>query len=193
MSRRRKETKAVSSHPAPNNGTPLGHLSDAELVKEFARELARRRTAGGGQLKLGAIESFTEGAQRDLGHETLAAVIEALPPEESTSKPCPRCGFPTPVKVRNRVRHILTVAGELRLSRNYHHCKCGTGFYPRDAELQLPEEGEVSEAMERRILDFGVNCGFRPFRSAIPIHADHRFRTIAITPERDDAGLFVLA
>ena len=28
---------------------------------------------------------------------------------------------------------------------------------PRDAELNLPEEGEVSTAMERRILDFGIN------------------------------------
>ena len=170
MSRRRKVARAVSSKPAPNDGTPWGHLSEAELVKEFARELARRRAAGGGQLDLDAIESFTEDAQKDLGHETLAAVIEALPPEDSTPRKCPKCGFPTPVKVRNRVRHILTVAGELRFARNYHHCKCGHGFYPRDTELNLPEEGEVSAAMERRILDFGVNDTFESVAERWSIH-----------------------
>ena len=66
------------------------------------------------------------------------------------------------VNAHNRVRTITTVSGELRLSRNYHYCTdCKHGFCPRDAELKLPEEGVVSDAMERRILDFGVNseCG----------------------------------
>jgi hypothetical protein len=125
MSRRRKPPHAaLPTRPAPNDGTPLGHLSDAELVKEFARELARRRAAGGA-LDLDAIE--------------------ALPPETATRKPCPKCGALVPVKAKNRVRTVLTVAGELRLTRNYHHCTCGTGFYPRDLELKLPEEGEVSD------------------------------------------------
>ncbi len=55
--------------------------------------------------------------QRNMGGEWLVAVVEALPPETPLPKPCPKCGAPTPVKVRNRVRSILTVAGELRLSR----------------------------------------------------------------------------
>ena len=152
---RRRERKEVMAGKAPSDGSPLGHLSDAELVREFARELARRR-AGSAGLDLEAIESFAEGAQQQLGEETLAATVAALPPEGSVAKPCPRCGRPVPVKVHNRVRHILTTAGELRVSRNYHHCSaCELGFYPRDRELGLPEEGEVSDAMERRILDFG--------------------------------------
>ncbi len=39
---------------APSDGSPLGHLSDADLVREFARELARRR-AGSAGLDLEAI------------------------------------------------------------------------------------------------------------------------------------------
>ena len=65
------------------------------------------------------------------------------------------------MKVHNRVRDILATAGELRVSRNYHHCSaCELGFYPRDRELGLPEEGEASDPVERRILDFGVNDSF---------------------------------
>jgi hypothetical protein len=139
------------------------------LVKEFARELARRRAAAG-NLDLDAIEAFAFDAQQDMGGETLAAAIAALPPEDGKPKACPKCKRLVPVKAKARPRTILTVAGELRLTRNYHHCTCGTGFYPRDAELNLPEEGEVSTAMERRILDFGVNDTFESVAERWSIH-----------------------
>src|SRR5467141_489640 len=165
MSRRRTPRKRVSS-TAPKDGTPLGHLSDAELVQELARrQVARRR------LDLDAIESFVEGVQSEMGEEALAATVAALPPEGSTAKPCPKCGNPVPVKTHNRVRHLLTTAGELHLTRNYHYCRrCRLGFYPRDRELNLPEEGEVSNAMERRILDFGVNDTFDSAAERWSIH-----------------------
>ena len=157
---KRKPMKRVASAVAPNDGTKWGHLSDAELLKETARELARRRAARG-EVDLDAAESFAEEMQRELGEDTLGATIDALPPEDASPKPCPKCGESVRVKARNRVRHVLTVAGELRLSRNYHYCKkCQLGFYPRDLELKLPAEGEVSDAMEKRILDFGMNGAF---------------------------------
>jgi hypothetical protein len=160
----------MSSRPAPNDGTKWGHLSDAELVKEVAAELARRRAADG-RSTLEAIETMAEDFGHHAGEEIQAATIEALAPEDSTPKPCPKCGKKVPVKVRNRVRHFLTVAGELRLSRNYHYCNhCQRGFCPRDAELKLPEEGEVSDAMERRILDFGVNTSFSEAAQRWAIH-----------------------
>jgi len=165
MSRRRKP-RAAPSDTAPNDGSPLGTLSDAQLL----RELARRRLERGGAADLGAIEEAAGSAQREFGEETLAVALEALPPEDGKPKACPRCGALTPVKARNRVRTVLTVAGELRLTRNYHHCRCGMGFYPRDAELKLPEEGEVSDAMERRILDFGVNDTFESVAERWSIH-----------------------
>jgi hypothetical protein len=165
MSRRRAPRKRVST-TAPRDGTPLGHLSDAELVEE----LARRRVSRGKQ-DLDAIEAFVEGVRWEMGEETLAATMAALPPEGSAAKPCPKCGKPVPVKTHNRVRHILTTAGELRLSRNYHYCRrCRFGFHPRDRELNLPEEGEMSNAMERRIFDFGVNDTFQSAAERWSIH-----------------------
>ena len=168
MSRRRKPMKPLST-VAPNDGTPLGALSDAQLLGELAR---RRAAQGGGTLD--AMESFVEEAQRDFGAETLALSIAALPPEDASPKPCPKCGKRVPVKARNRTRTILTIAGEVRLSRNYHHCStCELGFYPRDHELNLPENGEVSDAMERRILDFGVNDTFESAAERWSIHCPH--------------------
>ena len=167
---RRKTRNRVANVVAPNDGTKWGHLSDAELLKETARELARRRAARG-DVDLDAIESFSEEMQRELGQEALGATIDALPPEGATPKPCPKCGARVPVKARNRVRHLMTIAGELRLSRNYHYCKaCQRGFYPRDIELKLPEEGEVSDAMEKRILDFAVNAAFEESAERWGIH-----------------------
>lgn len=166
MSRRRKPRRAVSNSKPPNDGTPLGHMSDGDLL----REVARRRLAKG-DFDLGAIEELAEVAQRDMGEETLAASIAALPPEDSLPKPCPKCRQLIPVKAKNRLRHILTIAGELRLTRNYHHCgHCNHGFYPRDADLKLPEGGEVSDAMERRILDFGINDTFEAVAERWSIH-----------------------
>ena len=154
---RRKTRKLAASTEAPRDGSTLGHLSDAELVKE----LARRRAARGEFTSLDDIESVIESDQRDLGQEELASAVDALAAEGLTPKPCPKCGALVPVKARNRTRNVMTIAGELRLSRNYHYCKaCQRGFYPRDIELKLPEEGEVSNAMEKRILDFAVNTSF---------------------------------
>jgi len=162
--------KRSANTVAPNDGTKWGHLSDAELLKEMARELARRQ-ATRGELDLDAIESLIASEQRDFGEDALAATVDALPLEDGTSKPCPKCGALAPVKVRNRVRHVMTTAGELRVSRNYHYCnKCEHGFYPRDAELKLPEEGEVSDAMEKRILDFSMNGPFEQCAERWDIH-----------------------
>ena len=166
MSRRRKPRTPVTSTTPPNDGTPLGGLSDADLL----REVARRRLAKG-TFDIDAIEELATAAQRDLGEETLAAAIAALPPEDDKPKACPKCRQLVPVKAKNRLRHILTTAGELRLTRNYHYCShCGRGFAPRDAELNLPEEGEVSTAMERRILDFGINDTFESVAERWSIH-----------------------
>lgn len=165
MSRRRTPRKPANTQ-APNDGTTWGHLSDAQL---FA-ELARRQVARGAKT-LEDIELAAEDGSRLFGEELQAAKISALPPEDGKSKACPKCSTLVPVKVRNRVRHFLTIAGELRLSRNYHYCRaCERGFYPRDIELKLPEEGEVSDAMERRILDFGVNTSFAEAAQRWAIH-----------------------
>ena len=184
MSRRRKPRTPVTPTAAPNDGTPFGHMSDADLL----REMARRRLGKGG-VDLAEIEELAELVQRHVGEETLAAALVALGLEDGKPKPCPKCGHPTPVKVHNRVRNILTVAGELRLSRNYHHCKCGTGFYPRDIELKLPEQGEVSDAMERRILDFGINETFEAVAERWSIHYPTTISSNLVRRVMDRVGL----
>jgi hypothetical protein len=139
-------------------------------LKSVAAELARRRATSGG-LNLEAIETMAEDMGHVVGEDVQAEAVAALPPEDGKPRPCPKCGKPVPVKTKNRVRHLLTTAGELRLARNYHYCRsCKHGFYPRDAELKLPEEGEVSDAMERRILDFGVNTTFEEAAQRWGIH-----------------------
>lgn len=185
MSRRRKPRTPVTSSTPPNDGTPLGGLSDADLL----REVARRRLAKG-KFDIDAIEELASAAQRDLGEETLAAAIAALPPEDDKPKACPRCKQLVPVKAKNRLRHILTTAGELRLTRNYHYCdNCGLGFAPRDAELNLPEEGEVSSAMERRILDFGINDTFESVAERWSIHFPTSISANLVRRVMDTVGL----
>lgn len=165
MSRRRTPRKPANT-VAPNDGTKWGHVSDAEMFAEMSRRLAAR-----GASTLEDIELASEDFGRMAGEELQAAKIAALPPEDGKPKQCPKCGNPAPVKTKNRVRHFLTTAGEVRLSRNYHYCRaCKAGFYPRDIELKLPEEGEVSDAMERRILDFGVNDTFESSAQRWSIH-----------------------
>lgn len=163
---RRRAMKRVASTVAPNDGTKFGHVSDAELLKE----MARRRVARG-VLDLDTLEASIGHDLRGFGEDSLAAAVDTLPQETGTPKPCPKCGTQVPVKTRNRVRHIMTTAGELRLSRNYHYCKrCAHGFCPRDAELKLPEEGDVSDAMEKRILDFAMNGPFEQCAERWDIH-----------------------
>ena len=74
------------------------------------------------------IETLSEELGHSSGEEIQAASIAALPMEDGSPQPCPKCRKPVRVKARNRVRHLLTAAGELRISRNYHHCtRCKSG------------------------------------------------------------------
>ena len=185
MSRRRKPRTPATSTTPPNDGTPLGGLSDADLLREVAR---RRLTKG--SFDIDAIEELAGAAQRDMGEETLAAALAALSPEDDKPKACPKCKQLVPVKAKNRLRHILTTAGELRLARNYHYCtQCGRGFAPRDAELNLPEEGEVSSAMERRILDFGINDTFESVAERWSIHFPTSISSNLVRRVMDRVGL----
>jgi hypothetical protein len=184
MSRRRTPRKPADLTP-PKDGSPLGHLSDAELYAELVR---RRMPKAVGPLE--EVETVAEDMGHHAGEVMLAATIASLPPEDSTPKPCPKCGKPTPVKTHNRVRNLMTLAGELRLSRNYHYCRaCRFGFCPRDIELKLPEAGEVSDAMERRILDFGINDTFESAAERWAIHYPRPISSNLVRRVIDRVGL----
>lgn len=151
---------------APNDGTPLGTHTDDDLLRELARRRATR-----GLTDLTSMEEAAEVAQQQLGADALAAMVDALPPEDDTPKPCPRCGRLVPIRARHRERTILTLCGDVKFRRHYHHCeRCAEGFYPRDAELKLPDGGDVSEGMERRIADFGVNDTFAAAAERWSVH-----------------------
>ncbi len=62
-------------------------------------EAARRRAAR----EAGDIDSI-EGELRGFGEESLAVTVEALSPESTTAKPCPKCFASTLVKTQNHVR-----------------------------------------------------------------------------------------
>lgn len=88
----------------------------------------------------------------------LNALLAKLPLEKPTAKLCPECGKRTPMKAQDRERTLRTMAGYVALKRNYHYCeKCQLGFYPLDRALDLPEEGELTREMEKRVLDFAIN------------------------------------
>jgi len=79
----------------------------------------------------------------------------------SEPRACPRCGKLAPVRAKDRERRLRAVSGEVRFVRNYHYCKaCKSGFYPVDERLGLPDKGDLTPEMERRLLDFGVHDTF---------------------------------
>ena len=116
----------------------------------------------GGKLgTVDAMETALEVLKTQLGQQGVDKLLSDLPPEDDSPKPCPCCGRATPVQQKGVGRSFEALSGTHTLSRNYHYCrKCKQGFYPRDAELGLPQEGKVSVKLEARLLDFAVNDPF---------------------------------
>jgi Uncharacterised protein family (UPF0236) len=134
----------------------LRAFSKDELLKELARRHAEETYRDGmtmTDMEL-AVEQF-KGATGDRGIE---AMLRKLKPEKPTGKACPKCGKRVPVKTRDRERTVRSLSGPITFKRNYHYCEdCKYGFYPLDRFLNLPEEGELTSEMEKRVLDFAVN------------------------------------
>jgi hypothetical protein len=104
------------------------------------------------------IELAAEKLKGETGGPSLASMLARMKPEKPTGKACPRCGKRTPVKARDRERTVRSLSGPVTVRRNYHYCEvCKYGFYPVDRLLDLPEEGELTSEMEKRVLDFGIN------------------------------------
>lgn len=140
---------------------PLDGLrAEAERLREVLAELARRR-ADPVEGLLSAMEGAVEDAKQAFGHEALDVLLARMEPEGRRPQECPKCGKSIRVRADARPRTVQTLSGAITFRRNYHYCDlCEYGFYPRDRELGLPEEGDVSREVEKRILDFGVNAPF---------------------------------
>jgi len=133
---------------------------DEATIEELERELARRR-AKDSPVDMTAMELAVELEEKSYGQLALQERLNQLEPEDDRPRRCPRCGQPVGVKARNRRRVLRTVSGAVTFFRNYYYCgKCRHGFYPRDEELALPANGEVSRELERRLLDFAMNDSF---------------------------------
>ena len=107
------------------------------------------------------METAMERLKALVGQAGLERLLEELPPEDDSPKPCPRCG--KNVRVRNALvkRTIESLSGSHAIERNYHYCDyCKLGFYPRDAELGLPPEGLVTLELEKRLVDFAANDSY---------------------------------
>jgi hypothetical protein len=134
----------------------LKTYSEEELVQELARRHADREFRDG--MTMTDIELAAERLKSQTGPPSVRLMLSRMKAEKPTAKACPRCGKRTPVKARDRERTVRSLSGTVTFKRNYHYCEsCKYGFYPVDRLLDLPEEGELTGEMERRVLDFGIN------------------------------------
>jgi len=133
----------------------LKEYTERELVEELARRHADREFRDG--MTMTDIELAAEKLKGETGPPSIALMLSRMKPEKPTAKVCPRCGTRVPVKARDRERTVRSLSGPITFKRNYHYCEaCKYGFYPVDRLLDLPEEGELTAEMEKRVLDFAV-------------------------------------
>lgn len=134
----------------------LKNYSERELIEELTRRQAEREFRDG--MTMSEMELAVEKLKGETGQPSLRWMLARMKPEKPTPKSCPRCGKRTPLKARDRERTVRSLSGPITFKRNYHYCKgCKRGFYPVDRLLDLPEEGELTGEMEKRVLDFAVN------------------------------------
>ena len=134
----------------------LKQFSKKELLEEIARRHADEKFREG--MTMSEMELSVEELKAGSGEPSIALMLSRMKPEKPTAKACPRCGKRIPVKARDRERTVRSLSGLVTFKRNYHYCgECEYGFYPVDRLLGLPEEGELTSELEKRVLDFAVN------------------------------------
>lgn len=134
----------------------LKSYTEKELVEELAKRHAEHEFRDG--MTMSEIELAAEKLKEETGGPSIASMLARMKPEKPTAKACPRCGKRTPVKARDRERTVRSLSGPVTFKRNYHYCEaCKYGFYPVDRLLELPEDGELTGEMEKRVLDFAIN------------------------------------
>jgi hypothetical protein len=149
-------------------------LSDVS-TKELLTELLSRKSSSIGLLDSVDFDSFEEGLE-SLGEELKHEVVESWFEEQSRSptsplSPCPRCGKDSKLRAKGRKRTLHALHGTFSYSRNYHYCdSCSFGFYPKDQDLGLPNDGESTKALSRRILDFALNAPYSEASERFELH-----------------------
>jgi Uncharacterised protein family (UPF0236) len=134
----------------------LKQFSKDELLQELARRVADEKFKDG--MTMSDMELAAEELKGEAGEPSIAVMLSRMKPEKPTAKACPKCGKRVAVKAHDRERTVRSLSGEVTFKRNYHYCEaCKHGFYPVDRLLDLPEQGELTTEMEKRVLDFAVN------------------------------------
>lgn len=124
------------------------------------------------------------GMENPAALRALNSMLARIPLEAPTGKQCPKCDKRVPVKAKDRERELRTMAGRVTLKRNYHYCEtCQLGFHPLDRALELPEEGELTAEMEKRVLDFALNDVYGECAARWRVHyaepaSDNLFRRV---------------
>lgn len=163
----------------------LKDFSGDELLHELAARFADQQYRPGmtmSQMELAIWEAH--GMENPAALRALRALLDKIPLEKPTGKLCPKCGKRVPVKAKDRTRELRTMAGRVTLSRNYHYCEaCQLGFYPLDRVLDLPEDGELTAEMEKRVLDFALTDVYGACAARWRVHyreaaSDNLFRRV---------------
>lgn len=105
------------------------------------------------------LEEATAAVMQRVGQRFLRVLIEACQPEKPAETiPC-RCGS-TAAYVRHREGSIITLMGQIRVSRAYYLCAgCHEGTYPLDERLGF-RAGALSAALQEALGMTGVLLPF---------------------------------
>jgi hypothetical protein len=105
------------------------------------------------------LEGATIEAMKRVGQRFLRLLIEACQPAEPAETIACRCGG-TATYVRHREGTVITLMGQVRVSRAYYLCdECHEGTYPLDEKLGFCAGG-LSAALQEALAMTGVHLPF---------------------------------
>jgi hypothetical protein len=146
--------------------------------------IARRKT---GCLDLEAIEMAVRSAMHHAGATALSELLYfPVPPADQRTLPCP-CGRQT-VYREFRSKPVLTVVGEVKVSRPYYVCQyCHSGHFPADIELDIENTG-LSPGVRRMQAVVGQEAPFDDGRQQMKLLADLEVTTKAVERTAEAIG-----
>lgn len=150
---------------------------------------ARRKT---GRCDLEAIEMALRTAMHQAGAAALSQLLQfEVPPEHQRTVPC-ACGQQARYH-ELRSKTILTVLGEVTVSRPYYLCgQCKQGRFPADAELDI-EKTEFSPGVRRMHALVGQQAPFEEGREQMKVLAGLEVTTKAVERVAEAIGENVAA
>ncbi len=151
----------------------------------MSRIFAERKQAGG--LDLEAVEMSLRAALHRAGAAALTQLLQlAVPAAGQRSVPCP-CGHQAHYR-ELRSRRLLTVLGEVELSRPYYLCShCHRGQFPADVELDI-ENTEFSPGVRRMHALVGQQTPFDQGREQIEVLAGLEVTTKSVERTAEAIG-----